>query len=75
LDIPHKHDAKWHDEKIKLLPVAYRLGAIQSYKKVWLEAYELEEVEHKKENKARFSANSRLLNYVERITEKRKPHA
>ena len=66
--IPHPHDAQWYSEQIKRLPVPLQRKARESYEQVWLVAYEAEEVEHRRSNAARRAANTRLREYVEKIT-------
>ena len=63
----HQHDRKWIEEQLKKLPPSALEAAIKGYEKVFTESYDSEPVEHKKMNKARFSANTRLREYVEKI--------
>ena len=60
----HKDDKKWIDEQLKKLPGHLRAKAVSAYSSVYLSAINAEPEEHKKENAARFSANSRLRIYV-----------
>lgn len=64
----HPHDAKWLEEQLKKLPPSALSTAIRGYEKVFSESYDSEPVEHKKMNKARFYANTRLREYVEKIS-------
>ena len=60
----HKDDAKWIAEQLRKLPGHLRGKAVDAYSKVYLAAINDEPEEHKKENEARFAANSRLRIYV-----------
>lgn len=60
----HKDDKKWIDDQLKKLPGHLRAKASDSYSSVYAEAMSTEPEEHKKENAARFAANSRLRIYV-----------
>lgn len=60
----HKDDKKWIDEQLRKLPGHLRAKASDAYSSVYAEAMSAEPEEHKKENAARFSANSRLRIYV-----------
>lgn len=63
----HQHDKKWIEEHLKKLPPSALATAIRGYEKVFSESYDSEPVEHKKMNKARFAANTRLREYVGKI--------
>jgi hypothetical protein len=63
----HQHDRKWIEEQLRRLPPSALETAIKGYEKVFSESYDSEPMEHRKENTARFSANSRLREYVEKI--------
>lgn len=63
----HQHDRKWIEEQLKKLPPSALATAIKGYEKVFSESYDSEPIEHKKMNKARFAANTRLREYVEKI--------
>ena len=60
----HKDDKKWIDEQLRKLPGHLRVKASDAYSFVYAEAMSAEPEEHKKENAARFAANSRLRVYV-----------
>lgn len=60
----HKDDKKWIDEQLRKLPGHLRAKASDAYSSVYAEAMSTEPEEHKKENAARFAANSRLRIYV-----------
>lgn len=60
----HKDDKKWIDDQLKKLPGHLRGKAADAYSSVYAEAMSTEPEEHKKENAARFAANSRLRIYV-----------
>lgn len=61
---PHPHDENWIKEQLFKLPPQKRKEAIEGYKKLFKEAYEKEQINHKKSNVARFTANSRLRQFV-----------
>lgn len=63
----HQHDKKWLEEQLKKLPPSALNSAINGYEKVFSESYDSESIVHKKENKARYAANTRLRKYVEKI--------
>lgn len=63
----HEHDIAWIKRQVSMLPKSLKQIALDGYKKVYEEAYMAEPVDHKKENKARFAANTRLRTYVERV--------
>ena len=65
----HKDDKKWIDEQLRKLPGHLRSKASDAYSSVYAEAMSAEPEEHKKENAARFSANSRLRVYVAKVTQ------
>ncbi len=60
----HKDDAKWIKDQLGKLPHHLTSKAIEAYSGVYLAAINAEPEEHKKENAARFAANSRLRVYV-----------
>ena len=61
------YDRNFVGRLIQSLPYKYRAKAVQGYDQAWQEAYEQEQNEVKKENKARFAANTRLRAFVERV--------
>ena len=63
----HNHDRQWVESQIALLPVSIRQKTLRSYRDVFKEAYDAEPIEHKKMNRARFAANTRLREYVEKV--------
>ena len=63
----HKDDKKWIDEQLRKLPGHLRVKASDAYSGVYLAAINAEPEEHKKENAARFAANSRLRVYVDNV--------
>ena len=68
--MPKRHspaDAKWIREQLDLLPYRLRPIAAEGYSKAYQAAYDNEPADHKKENRARFAANSRLRQYAEKI--------
>lgn len=67
----HPHDASWLTRQLVRLPSHLRKTATTGYEKAWSEAWHAEPTPHKRENKARFAANTRLRKYVERVTSAR----
>lgn len=63
-----KDDERWIADKLAELPQKARKNISMSYSDVYLEEYDKEPVQHKKENKARRAANTRLRKYVERYS-------
>ncbi len=63
----HPHDRKWITEQLARLPPLYRERAAQQYSKVFAEVFHATELRHKKHNKARREANTRLREYVSRV--------
>ena len=66
----HPDDAQWIAEQLRLLPYSYRHKAAQGYSEAYADAYAAEPLEHKKDNRARFAANTRLRKFVQKIAEK-----
>lgn len=68
--MPERHsqqDAAWIREQLERLPARLRVIASDGYSKAYQAAYDNEPADHKKENRARFVANSRLRQYAEKI--------
>jgi hypothetical protein len=68
--MPERHsqqDAAWIREQLERLPARLRVVAIEGYSDAYRTAYEDEPADHKKENRARLAANSRLRQYVDKI--------
>ena len=65
----HKDDAKWIKDQLRKLPHHLTSKAMEAYSGVYLAAINDEPAEHKKENAARFAANSRLRVYVAKVTQ------
>lgn len=63
-----RDDASWLLQQMMRLQPQYRIKARDGYDTVWQQAWHAEPVSHKRENKARFAANTRLRKYVERVT-------
>lgn len=61
----HQHDIKWIREQLSKLPVASQQVARDGYERVFTESYHAEPNEMRKENAARFAANTRLRQFVE----------
>lgn len=60
----HPDDARWLRDQLAQLPLRLRERAAAGYSAAYLSALEAEPMEHKRENAARFSANSRLRLFV-----------
>ena len=68
--LPDKYcvdDKQWISEQLKRLPLRQRIAAIQGYSDAYQSAYDNEKQEHKKENAARFTANSRLRKFIDKV--------
>ena len=76
-DNHHPDDARWIAEQLRLLPYGYRHKATQEYSEAYVQAHESEPLEHKKDNRARFAANTRLRIFVQKIAQNalQKQHA
>lgn len=68
---PHKHDEQWIKEQLSKLSHGDKMDAINGYKKLFKAAYDAEQINHKKSNVARFTANTRLRKFVELKTNQR----
>ena len=61
----HRHDKDWVTKKIMSLPGSDEKNkAWEGYQKVYKKAFDFEPVDHKKENFARRTANTKLRLYV-----------
>lgn len=60
----HPDDARWLSDQLAQLPLRLRERAAAGYSAAYQAAYESEPMEHKRENAARFAANSRLRLFV-----------
>lgn len=63
-------DEKWLREQLSLLPAAYVVVAVREYEKVFIEHYTAEQAPHRKQQSARFNANTRLRKYVQAVIAK-----
>ena len=63
----HKDDMTWIAEQLRKLPGELRGPAADAYAKVYQAAHDAEPAEHKKDNAARYAANTRLRVYVKRV--------
>lgn len=61
-----KEDAKWIKEQLERLPFRYRRQAQEGYSAAYERAYDEEPADHRKENRARFAANTRLRKFIEK---------
>ena len=64
----HIHNEKWVNEQIAKLPTRLQQQVRQRYAEVYKEAYDAEPVEHRKDGRARFAANTRLREFVTNFT-------
>ena len=71
----HPHDAQWLKEQLGRLPAHLKNKAIAGYEAAYLEAHDAEPVEHRKDGRARFAANSRLRDYIDKIMLAKPGHA
>ncbi|AUR88524.1 hypothetical protein NVP1115B_49 [Vibrio phage 1.115.B._10N.222.49.B11] len=70
MDIPnkaHKDDVGWITEKLKPLLPQMRSRAVYGYDEVFTAAYDSEPTEHRKSNKGRKAANTRLRLFVDKF--------
>ena len=61
-------DARWIENTVAKLQSHERKATLQKYSAAYVEAWNAEPVEAYKEERARFSANTRLREYVKRRT-------
>lgn len=57
-------DAKWLTEQLLSIPASKRITACVGYSDAYLEGYKSTEVQHKKENFARRTANIKMREFV-----------
>jgi len=66
--VRHKHDERWLDEKftelVGITGLNHGKAIAEKYSAVYEVEYELESTEHKKHNRARHEANSRLVKVI-----------
>lgn len=70
LNIPecaHNGDIKWIEEMLSKLNPTMRQKAVEGYTSVFTSELSNEPIEHKKLNRARYSANLRLRLFVDRF--------
>lgn len=65
----HEHDAKWIREMLGQLTPVLKIKACVGYNQVYEEAFNEEPLTHRKSNKARQAANTRLRKFVEAAKE------
>ena len=63
----HPDDAHWIREQLSKLPAAQRTQARDGYSAAYQVAHDAEPLEHKKDNRARFAANTRLRVFAQKI--------
>ena len=60
----HPDDAPWISAKLGTLDPSLRSEVCAAYAKAYLEAWEAEQIGHRKHGKARFAANTRLRVFI-----------
>lgn len=63
----HPDDARWLRAKLDSLPARYRAKAMEGYGAAYQAAYDAEPLEHKRENAARFAANTKLREFIGKV--------
>ena len=63
----HEDDRKWILEQLRKIPAHEHADVVAGYGQLYQETYDAEPLDHKKENKARFTANSRLREYLKNV--------
>lgn len=63
-DHHHHDDAEWLRRQLSVLPVRCLARATEGYSEVYRAAHDAEPADHKKDNAARFAANTRLRAFV-----------
>ena len=64
-------DRLWISDQLSRLDPVTRMKVSKAYDVVFLESWENETVDFRKENSARYAANTRLRKFVERYSESR----
>jgi len=70
MDLPANHclqDARWIGEQLEQLQHSLRKRVCDRYNEVYSDSYEKHGVSYQKEGKARFEANTRLREFVEKF--------
>lgn len=73
--LPERHhidDRHWIRDQLAELEPKRRVKASQGYSEVYQLEYDKEPAVHKKENKARFAANTRLRSYIQAVKDSNK---
>lgn len=63
----HIDDRSWIRDQLAELEPRRRMKALQGYSDVYRQEFDKEPAGHKKENKARFAANSHLRAYIKAV--------
>lgn len=63
----HEDDKKWILEQLRKIPAHDHADVVAGYGQLYRAAYDAEPLEHKKDNKARYTANSRLREYIKKM--------
>lgn len=61
-----RDDARWIRQQLERIPQRYRQKAVDGYSDAYQSAYDAEPIEHRKENAARFAANTRLRIFIDK---------
>lgn len=62
-----RDDAQWIKQQLDRLPQRYRQQTVDGYSKAYQSAYDAEPAIHRKENAARFAANTRLRKFIDKV--------
>lgn len=68
MEIPHQHDKEFYEAMLDKLPATTRDKARMSYSEVFWSAYNNEPLQHKKLNKGRREANTKLRLFVDKYS-------
>lgn len=68
----HIDDRRWIRDQLAKLEPKRRVKALKGYSEVYQFEYDKEPVSYKKENKARFAANTRLRSYIQAVKDSNK---
>lgn len=60
-----ERDAEWLEGVLLQLSSGHQVKACSAYSEIYIETYDAEVIEHKRENAARFAANTRLRKFRE----------
>ena len=63
----HIDDRRWIQQQLMRLPLHLRQKACESYSSAWLQVHDAEPEERFRAERARFSANTRLREYIANV--------